>query len=84
MSLVGVAECFRAIVVKEPLSGVFTWYKISLEELMMYVLRGRFWANVSFILSLCEGVVVGCEDDEGREGGPSIAKQVCLPNDAWN
>ena len=64
MSLVGVAEYFRAIVVKEPSSGVLTWYKISLEELMMYVLRGMFWANVSFILSSREGLIAGCKVDK--------------------
>jgi hypothetical protein len=42
VSLVGVAEYFRAIVVNEPLSGVLTWYRIWLQESMMYVLRGRF------------------------------------------
>lgn len=59
------SECFRVIVVREPLSGVLTWYNISLEELMMYVLRGRFWASVSFILSWHRGNSSGYKDDKG-------------------
>jgi len=55
VSLVGVAEYFRATVVKEPLSGVLTWYRIWLEESMMYDLRGRFWAKVSLIFGLGRG-----------------------------